>query len=318
MVEPIFDYQFRLILIGDTTVGKSSLLRYFTDGKFFEVSDPTVGVDFFARLVEVADGTRIKLQLWDTAGQERFRSITRSYYRNSVGALVVFDVCKKRSLEHVPMWIMEAKRHMAPHQAVFVLVGTKSDLSEQREVRREDAEALAKFYGIKYVETSAYMGSNVEKAFTCITQDVYDKVKAGELGTEEGWDGIKSGYGRLGSGNSDSWWHSALAATLLLTASVTALPSSAPLSSISHGENNEVLAVLQLAPYALYLRYSCKAAAIDYIWIFTLLGCLNFVYIWHNCRLIFMLRQVPGCTRCLYQTRKWFLHGRKKFGEAKP
>ncbi|MPC36951.1 Ras-related protein Rab-39B [Portunus trituberculatus] len=138
MVEPIFDYQFRLILIGDSTVGKSSLLKYFTDGKFFEVggggcdgglcfqiSDPTVGVDFFARLIEVSDGTRIKLQLWDTAGQERFRSITRTYYRNSVGALVVFDVCNKKSLEHVPMWIMEAKRHIEPHKAVFILVGTK-------------------------------------------------------------------------------------------------------------------------------------------------------------------------------------------------
>ena len=77
MVDPIFDYQFRLILIGDSTVGKSSLLRYFTDGTFAEVSDPTVGVDFFARLVQVNDGTNIKLQLWDTAGQERFRSVTQ-------------------------------------------------------------------------------------------------------------------------------------------------------------------------------------------------------------------------------------------------
>ena len=76
MVDPIFEYQFRLILIGDSTVGKSSLLRYFTDGSFAEVSDPTVGVDFFARLLQVHDGTNIKLQLWDTAGQERFRFIT--------------------------------------------------------------------------------------------------------------------------------------------------------------------------------------------------------------------------------------------------
>lgn len=73
MVEPIFDYQFRLILIGDTTVGKSTLLRSFTEGKFCDVCDPTVGVDFFARLVEVKDGARVKLQIWDTAGQERFR-----------------------------------------------------------------------------------------------------------------------------------------------------------------------------------------------------------------------------------------------------
>lgn len=75
MVEPIFDYQFRLILIGDSTVGKSSLLKYFTDGKFAELCDPTVGVDFFARLIEVKNGVRVKLQLWDTAGQERFRFV---------------------------------------------------------------------------------------------------------------------------------------------------------------------------------------------------------------------------------------------------
>ncbi|XP_045128976.1 ras-related protein Rab-39B-like isoform X2 [Portunus trituberculatus] len=177
MVEPIFDYQFRLILIGDSTVGKSSLLKYFTDGKFFEISDPTVGVDFFARLIEVSDGTRIKLQLWDTAGQERFRSITRTYYRNSVGALVVFDVCNKKSLEHVPMWIMEAKRHIEPHKAVFILVGTKIDMEDEREVRREDAAALAKFYNISYIETSSMRGVNVEEAFRTITQEVYDKLE---------------------------------------------------------------------------------------------------------------------------------------------
>ncbi|XP_068206799.1 ras-related protein Rab-39B [Palaemon carinicauda] len=196
MVEPIFDYQFRLILIGDSTVGKSSLLKYFTDGKFFEISDPTVGVDFFARLIEVSDGTRIKLQLWDTAGQERFRSITRSYYRNSVGALVVFDVCNKKSLEHVPMWIMEAKRHIEPHKSVFILVGTKIDMEEEREVKSEDALSLANFYNIKYIETSSVKGINVEEAFRSITQEVYDKVQNGEFKIEEGWDGIKSGYSR--------------------------------------------------------------------------------------------------------------------------
>ena len=81
LIDPFFEYQFRVILIGDSGVGKSSLLRCFTDGTFFEVSDPTVGVDFFARVLKVADGTPIKLQLWDTAGHERFRSITKSYYR---------------------------------------------------------------------------------------------------------------------------------------------------------------------------------------------------------------------------------------------
>jgi len=141
-----FDYQFRLILIGDSTVGKSSLLKYFTDGRFAEISDPTVGVDFFASMMEVKDGTRIKLQLWDTAGQERFRSITKSYYRNSVGVLLVYDVCNHASFEHIPLWLLEAKRHIEPYRPVFALVGCKLDLvnsGENREVSVEEAKTFA-------------------------------------------------------------------------------------------------------------------------------------------------------------------------------
>ncbi len=99
MVEPIFDYQFRLILIGDSTVGKSSLLKYFTDGKFAEVCDPTVGVDFFARLIEVKQGVRVKLQLWDTAGQERFRwvlPIKRAHGATQMknpGIILMYESC---------------------------------------------------------------------------------------------------------------------------------------------------------------------------------------------------------------------------------
>ena len=142
MVDPIYDYQFRLILIGDSTVGKSSLLRFFSDGKFAEVSDPTVGVDFFSRLVTVKGGARVKLQLWDTAGQERFRSITKSYYRNSVGAVLAYDVCNQESFKHIPVWLMEAKRHIEPHQATFILVGCKRDLAVQgrREVSEEQGQ----------------------------------------------------------------------------------------------------------------------------------------------------------------------------------
>jgi len=198
MVDPIFDYQFRLILIGDSTVGKSSLLRSFTDGKFAEVSDPTVGVDFFARLVQVRDGSRIKLQLWDTAGQERFRSITKSYYRNSVGAILAYDINNKESYKHIPVWLMEAKRHIEPHKATFILVGCKRDLAQggggYREVSVEEAQALAEYHHIPFLETSAKTGLNVEEAFTVISQQIYDKIKSGEYKVEEGWDGIKTGY----------------------------------------------------------------------------------------------------------------------------
>jgi len=196
MVDPIFDYQFRLILIGDSTVGKSSLLRYFSDGKFAEVSDPTVGVDFFARLVTVRDGARIKLQLWDTAGQERFRSITKSYYRNSVGAVLAYDICNAESYKHIPMWLMEAKRHIEPHQATFLLVGCKRDLGVEghREVSIQEAQALAEYHGIPFLETSSKTGLNVEEAFTVISQQIYDKIQRGEYKVEEGWDGIKMGF----------------------------------------------------------------------------------------------------------------------------
>ncbi|XP_066248672.1 ras-related protein Rab-39B isoform X2 [Euwallacea similis] len=202
MVEPIFDYQFRLILIGDSTVGKSSLLKYFTDGKFAEVSDPTVGVDFFARLIEVKDGTRIKLQLWDTAGQERFRSITKSYYRNSVGALLVYDICNRSSFEHIPQWMSEARHHIEPHRPVFALVGCKADLVSnggQREVSKEEAKSFADNHGLFFIESSAKSGLNVEDAFRAVTQVVYNRIKTGEYKVGDGWDGIKTGFSRPNS-----------------------------------------------------------------------------------------------------------------------
>ncbi|XP_022195103.1 ras-related protein Rab-39B [Nilaparvata lugens] len=202
MVDPIFDYQFRLILIGDSTVGKSSLLKYFTDGKFAEISDPTVGVDFFARLIEVKDGARIKLQLWDTAGQERFRSITKSYYRNSVGALLVYDVCNRASFEHIPAWMMEARRHIEPHRPVFALVGCKLDLvvsnPARREVTEEEVRDFAQHHDLYFVETSAKTGHHVEEAFNAITQEVYNRIQSGEYKVEDGWDGIKTGFARPG------------------------------------------------------------------------------------------------------------------------
>ncbi|XP_014679946.1 PREDICTED: ras-related protein Rab-39B-like, partial [Priapulus caudatus] len=155
MVEPIYDYQFRLILVGDSTVGKSTLLRYFCDGKFDESCDPTVGVDFYSRLLEVKKGVRVKLQLWDTAGQERFRSITKSYYRNSVGGLVVFDISNRETFDSAPRWLAEARSHATPRLPRFVVVGHKADLESRREVARADGRQMALEHGCAYFETSA-------------------------------------------------------------------------------------------------------------------------------------------------------------------
>lgn len=146
------------------------------------------------------DGTRIKLQLWDTAGQERFRSITKSYYRNSVGVLLVYDITNHASFEHIPLWMMEAKRHIEPHRPVFALVGCKLDLvtsgAQQREVSIEEARTFAEQHGLIFVETSARSGMNVREAFTLVTQEVYNRIKSGEYKVEDGWDGIKKGFMR--------------------------------------------------------------------------------------------------------------------------
>ena len=194
MVDPIFDFQFRFILIGDSAVGKSSLLRKFTLGNFAELSDPTVGVDFFARLVRVEDRTTIKLQLWDTAGQERFRSITKAYYRNSVGVLLVYDVTDKNSFDNLSQWMSEAKKHIEPHQATFALVGCKQDKSDMRKVSDEDVRSFAIQNNMQSFETSAKEGYRVEAAFQHLAQTIYDKIKTGEYKIEDGWDGIKRSY----------------------------------------------------------------------------------------------------------------------------
>ncbi|KAI1699651.1 ras family domain-containing protein [Ditylenchus destructor] len=196
---PMFHYQYRIILIGDSTVGKSSLLRYFTEGKSAEISDPTVGVDFYARMVEIKPNYRIKLQLWDTAGQEKFKSITRSYYRNSVGVIVVYDITNRRSFDHVQDWLSEAEANIGgpdPSQCVFLLVGHKADLDAKREVLYEEGEYLAKYRKVKFVETSALSGENVNEAFTMVARDINARFESGALRLCDGWEGIKSGLMR--------------------------------------------------------------------------------------------------------------------------
>ena len=150
------------------------------------MSDPTVGVDFFSRLVNLRAGARVKLQLWDTAGQERFRSITKSYYRNSVGAVLAYDICNMDTFKHIPVWLQEAKRHIEPHQATFILVGCKLDLAgDNREVTSQQGQALADYHSIPFMETSAKQGTNVEEAFTVISEEIYGKLERGEYKVEE-------------------------------------------------------------------------------------------------------------------------------------
>ncbi len=187
-----YQYQFRLILVGDSHVGKSCLLRRFKEGKFIEFNDPTVGVDFHTNMIQI-DGCTLKLQLWDTAGHERFRAITRSYYRNAVGVLLVFDVTDPTSFNKLPEWIDDIMQSSKPNTPIFVLVGNKSDLHDKREVSLRDAQEFASRHGMNYVETSARTGNNTEKVFNILAKSIYQAIQNGSIQVGGGWDGVKEG-----------------------------------------------------------------------------------------------------------------------------
>jgi Ras-related protein Rab-2A len=197
-----YAYLFKYIIIGDTGtlsfrlicyllgVGKSCLLLQFTDKRFRTDHDLTIGVEFGARLVNIS-GKQIKLQIWDTAGQESFRSITRSYYRGATGALLVYDISRRDTFNHLTRWLDEARQHANP-KMVIMLIGNKSDL-EKREVSYEEGEKFAKENGLIFLETSAKTAQNVEEAFLKTAQKIYENIQSGLYDLSNDSHGIKVG-----------------------------------------------------------------------------------------------------------------------------
>ena len=185
-------YQFRVIIVGESTVGKSCVLRRFTENRFTEHIEPTVGVDFHTRTVLV-DGHKLKLQLWDTAGQERFRAITRAYYRNAVGVLLVFNIADHETFAKLPDWIDDGEQASQHQTPIFVLVGNKCDQERDRQVLRREAERFAKAYGMDYIETSAKTDTNIDEAFALQAKRIYEAIQDGRVQLGEGWDGVKKG-----------------------------------------------------------------------------------------------------------------------------
>ena len=145
-----YAFLFKYIIIGDTGVGKSCLLLQFTDKRFQPVHDLTIGVEFGARMVNI-DQKQIKLQIWDTAGQESFRSITRSYYRGAAGALLVYDITRRDTFNHLTRWLDEAKQNSNPNM-VIMLIGNKSDLDHRRAVSYKEGEQFAEQNGLIFLE----------------------------------------------------------------------------------------------------------------------------------------------------------------------
>merc|ERR1712117_120467 len=163
-----YSYLFKYIIIGDTGVGKSCLLLQFTDKRFQPVHDLTIGVEFGARMINI-DQKQIKLQIWDTAGQESFRSITRSYYRGAAGALLVYDITRRDTFNHLTTWLEDARQHSNSNM-VIMLIGNKSDLEARRDVKREEGEA--------FINTA---------------REIYDKIQEGVFDINNEANGIKIG-----------------------------------------------------------------------------------------------------------------------------
>lgn len=165
-----YDFLIKLLLIGDSGVGKSCLLLRFSDDSFTTSFITTIGIDFKIKTIEI-DGKRIKLQIWDTAGQERFRTITTAYYRGAMGILLVYDVTDEQSFQNIRNWIRNIEQHAADN-VDKILIGNKSDMAKERVVTTEKGQALASEYGIKFFETSAKTDVNVTEAFTAIATDI--------------------------------------------------------------------------------------------------------------------------------------------------
>jgi len=175
-----YDYLFKLLLIGDSGVGKSCLLLRFADDTYTESYISTIGVDFKIRTIDL-DAKTIKLQIWDTAGQERFRTITSSYYRGAHGIIVVYDTTDLESFNNVKQWLHEIDRY-ASENVNKLLVGNKSDLTSKRAVSFDQAKEFADSLGIEFIETSAKNSTNVEKAFMMMASQIKARYKSAPAG----------------------------------------------------------------------------------------------------------------------------------------
>lgn len=181
-----YDFLIKLLLIGDSGVGKSCLLLRFSDDQFTPSFITTIGIDFKIKTI-VLDGKRIKLQIWDTAGQERFRTITTSYYRGAMGILLVYDVTDEQSYLNIRNWMRNIEQHAADNVGKL-LIGNKADMENLKVVEKSRGQALADEYGIQFYETSAKTNENVQDAFVSIAKDIKQRLMSSDNYDENGND----------------------------------------------------------------------------------------------------------------------------------
>lgn len=174
-----YDFLFKVVLVGDSGVGKSNILSRFTRNEFNLQSKATIGVEFATRSINV-EGKTLKAQIWDTAGQERYRAITSAYYRGAVGALLVYDITKGESFNNLERWLKELRDH-ADDRIVVLVVGNKCDLRHLREISEEEGKVFAENNSVATVETSALDATNIDTAFQLLLTGIYEGMKARQV-----------------------------------------------------------------------------------------------------------------------------------------
>ena len=170
-----YDEKIKLMVIGETRVGKTALIKKYTKNVFGGAYLTTVGIDFQEKIINVEEKS-VKLQIWDTAGQERFRNIAKSYFHTSDGFLLVYDISCKDSFEKLNFWYEQIKLN-APENTKCVVAGNKCDLEEKRQVNKNEGENFAKTYNINFYETSAKDGINVDEVFQTLANEIMKDIK---------------------------------------------------------------------------------------------------------------------------------------------
>ena len=168
-----YDFLFKLIIVGDSNVGKTNIMSKYIHNQFNYTSKATIGVEFGTKIVKI-DNKKIKAQIWDTAGQERYKSITSAYYKGAKGALIVYDITNKYTFESVDKWVQDLNS-FGDKNLTLLLVGNKSDLEDKRQITKEEGEEKAKSFNLGFIETSACSGDNIDQAFDIMLKEVLKK-----------------------------------------------------------------------------------------------------------------------------------------------
>lgn len=163
-----YDVLFRLLILGDSGVGKTCMLRRFTENEFAPSHISTIGVDFKMKTLDI-DGIKVRVQIWDTAGQERYQTITKQYYRRAQGIIFVYDITDEPSFQHIAKWASDVDEY-APDKVQRILVGNKADEELRRQVMKDQGSKLAENFGMDFFETSASTSSNISEAFVRVTE----------------------------------------------------------------------------------------------------------------------------------------------------